>query len=216
MKQIYLVVEGRTEEAFVKKVMQPYYSPLEIYFTPIIVQTSNNQKGGASSYGKIKRDIERYCRQHNRKGCYVSTLFDLYALPKDFPGKSAPAFTAQSSGWQKATFLQTKLEEDIAQRHFIANLLVHEFEALLLAKPDAFSLWMDRKVVQQLQNLCQKETPEEINDSPQTAPSKRILRLFPGYQKVHMGSSIAADIGLNTIREKCPHFAAWLQRLEQL
>ncbi|WP_160330609.1 hypothetical protein [Ventosimonas gracilis] len=33
-----------------------------------------------------------------------------------------------------------------AKRHFIANQLAHELEALLLAKPDAFSLWMDRKI----------------------------------------------------------------------
>jgi len=196
--------------------MQPYYSRLEIYFTPIIVQTSNSQKGGASSYGKIRRDIERYCKQHNRKGCYVSTLFDLYALPKDFPGKNDPAFPAHGSGQQKAKFLQEKLEEDISQRYFIANLLVHEFEALLLAKPDAFSLWMDKKSVNELQDLCQKNAPEDINDSAESAPSKRILRLFPGYRKVHMGSSIAAEIGLDAIRTKCPHFASWLHLLEQL
>ena len=60
------------------------------------------------------------------------------------------------------------------------------------------------------------DTPEDINDSPTTAPSKRIKRLIPSYRKRLDGPPLAAEIGLNGIRSECPRFDAWLHRLESL
>ena len=60
------------------------------------------------------------------------------------------------------------------------------------------------------------ETPEHIDDGEQTAPSKRLASLFPGYNKVLFGTRIIRDIGLQTVRSECPHFDKWLTRLEQL
>ena len=60
------------------------------------------------------------------------------------------------------------------------------------------------------------ETPEHINDSPETAPSKRLLQLFPGYDKPAFGSLALGRIGLAALRQSCPHFATWLARLESL
>ena len=57
-------------------------------------------------------------------------------------------------------------------------------------------------------------TPEEINDRPEFAPSKRIADLFPAYKKTLHGPTTAARIGLNKIREECPHFNEWLKKLE--
>jgi len=58
--------------------------------------------------------------------------------------------------------------------------------------------------------------PEEINDNPETAPSKRILKIFSGYQKVLHGPTIAKRIGIENIRTECPHFHEWLDWLENL
>lgn len=58
-------------------------------------------------------------------------------------------------------------------------------------------------------------TPEEINDSSDTAPSKRLQILIPGYQKPLMGVLAALEIGLETIRRECPLFANWIKKLEQ-
>jgi len=57
-----------------------------------------------------------------------------------------------------------------------------------------------------------------IDDGAHTAPSKRIIAVLPDYEgaKPVIGPQVAALIGLDTIRAKCPHFAAWLSRLEQL
>ena len=60
--------------------------------------------------------------------------------------------------------------------------------------------------------------PEDINEGAATAPSKRIIRHVPIYErnKVRVGAPAAAAIGLNTLRLKCPHFGDWLSRLEAL
>ncbi|MFN7201291.1 MAG: DUF4276 family protein [Aphanizomenon sp.] len=62
------------------------------------------------------------------------------------------------------------------------------------------------------------ETPELINDSRETAPSKRIIAQFPDYERAKstVGSLLAESIGLEVIRNKCPHFNSWLLRLESL
>ena len=58
-------------------------------------------------------------------------------------------------------------------------------------------------------------TPEEINDSHDTAPSKRVERLIPHYQKPLAGVQAAIAIGLDAIRRECPHFNEWVRRLEE-
>ncbi len=58
-------------------------------------------------------------------------------------------------------------------------------------------------------------TPEEINVSPQTAPSKRIINLLPSYEKPLMGTLAVLEIGLDAIRQDCPLFRRWIERLEQ-
>ena len=60
------------------------------------------------------------------------------------------------------------------------------------------------------------ETPEHIDDSPVSAPSKRIQKLFPPYRKVQMGERVARAITLHRIRQECPLFNAWLTKLENL
>ncbi|KYO55312.1 DUF4276 family protein (plasmid) [Tistrella mobilis] len=63
---------------------------------------------------------------------------------------------------------------------------------------------------------AQFPTPEDINNSRETAPSRRILAALPdgGYNKTEHGPVIAEAIGLATIRRHCPQFDAWVARLE--
>jgi hypothetical protein len=95
---------------------------------------------------------------------------------------------------------------------------MHEFEALLFSDPDQFAQGIGRSdLAPELHNIRQAfPSPEEINDSPENAPSKRIERLFPGYNKVRSGVNAANAIGLTKIRQECPHFNDWLNRLEAL
>ncbi|MDH0156344.1 hypothetical protein DBO86_00765 [Pseudomonas indoloxydans] len=215
MSRVYLLVEGQTEEAFVNELLMPHYARQGLYLVPIIVSTSPGHKGGVVSYAKVKPQIDKLCKQD--ASAHVSTLFDLYALPGDFPGKYSADYPAMGSGRQKAEFLEAALAQDIGQRNFIPNLLVHEFEALLFVRVEAFADWTDDdRVLEPLCAVSATTAPEDINDSPQTAPSKRILAAMPGYQKTLHGPLIACDIGLDAIRAGCPHFAGWLNRIESL
>ena len=59
-------------------------------------------------------------------------------------------------------------------------------------------------------------SPELINGDPETAPSKRIKREIPTYVKTTSGLNVTKRIGLPKLRAKCPHFGAWLDKLESL
>lgn len=215
MAHVYLLVEGQSEEAFVKKLLTPHYAELGLYLVPIVASTSPRQKGGVVSYAKIRPQLVRLCRQHAYG--YVTTLFDLYALPGDFPGKASAAYPSLGSGAQKAEFIEAQMAADIGERNFIPNLLVHEFEALLFAGIDSFKVWTDDdNVLRPLSKIRGAMQPEDINDGPLTAPSKRILAAFPAYQKTLHGPSIACDTGLHAIRAACPHFDRWLESIEAL
>ena len=58
--------------------------------------------------------------------------------------------------------------------------------------------------------------PEEINDNSETAPSKRLLKVFANYRKLFHGLIAAKRIGIDAMRKECPHFAQWVEVLESL
>ena len=67
---------------------------------------------------------------------------------------------------------------------FIPNLMVHEFEALLFSDVAKFKdiVTDDENRLQQLIAVRNKfPSPEDINNSYETAPSKRLEKIFPDY-----------------------------------
>ncbi|MFC1502943.1 DUF4276 family protein [Pseudomonadota bacterium] len=216
MIRVNIFVEGQTEETFVRDVLAPVFAHREIFFNPILAETSPGHKGGIVSYGKTKRQIERLCLHD--QGAYVTTMIDFYGLPTDFPGLSDPAIANEPDIQLRIRRLEDALEQSVNQPKFIANYLLHEFEALLFCQPEKFADWLDDDapvaVLEQIK--AQFVSPELINNSPQTAPSKRILAAIPAYKKTLHGPLIAGDIGLDIIRQQCAHFNQWLERIEAL
>ena len=211
MMRIHVFCEGQTEESFVRQCLAPHFEELSCWLNPIVVRTGPHGKGGSSSYEKIRRQILQKCKEDPT--AFVTTMLDVYGLPKDFPGRQTPP----PPPLNRARFLMQCFQEDIFQPNFLANLTVHEFEALLFSKPEIFSNWFDAPIAGELCAIRSRyPTPEDINQSPDTAPSKRILALCPTYQKKAYGTLIALDIGLATIRKNCPHFDSWLRQLEQI
>jgi len=209
MSRVLVFVEGQTEETFVRDLLVPYFSRLGIYLTPILAQTSPGHKGGIVSYGKVKHQLTRLCRQD--QGAYVTTMMDYYGLPNDFPGLDGHVPDAH----EQVVRLELALQQDIDAPNFIPNLMLHEFEALLFSAPEKFAEWLDDQALLAPMAAIRAAfaTPEHINNSPQTAPSKRILTLVPNYKKTVDGPLIAEDIGLDAIRAQCPHFNNWIERL---
>lgn len=95
---------------------------------------------------------------------------------------------------------------------------MHEFEAMLFSDCAGFAHGIGfPNLLPNFQTIRdQFDTPEDIDDSPITAPSKRIEALVPKYRKPVLGIQGAAAIGLPTIRAECGHFRGWLEHLEGL
>jgi uncharacterized protein DUF4276 len=91
----------------------------------------------------------------------------------------------------------------------------------LFSDPTWFEYFYDRHQSQiaALKAIADRHaTPELIDDGTNSAPSKRIIAELPDYEdaKAAVGPQVAELIGLDLIRKKCPHFAAWMSRLEKL
>nr|WP_216325961.1 DUF4276 family protein [Deinococcus aestuarii] len=170
-----------------------------------------------TTYARARSDVLQWLRQDT--GAHVTTFFDLYALPTDFPRRAAA--TGAPSGAARATLLEEAFARDIGSPLFFPHIQPHEFEALLFSDVAAIDRALQLLMpVSRLSNLTTMltslPTPEDLNDSPSTAPSKRLLGLYPAYDKRLFGPLIAAEIGLTRMRQACPHFGAWLTRLESL
>jgi hypothetical protein len=213
MIRVHVFCEGQTEESFVIEVLQAHFNTMGIYLNPIVARTSRTGKGGIPSYAKIKWQIEKKCKED--PNAWVTTLIDYYGSPSDFPGKkNAEKF---NDPYQKVAHIEQAFSQDISQKNFIANLLLHEYEALLLTDVDKFSDWLGADVAAALsKETADFKSPEHINNSKETAPSKRIIKHCKNYDKPVFGSLIAMDIGLNAIRQSCLHFNGWLNRIEAL
>ena len=148
-------------------------------------------------------------------------MVDYYALPADGPGAwpGRSHATRLRTASEKALHVEEALRNDVEDAlRFVPFVVMHEFEGLLFSDCGSFSRGIGRADLEpELQAIrSQFASPEEINDSLLTAPSKRIVALFPRYQKRQSGVLAAVAIGLDTIRAECPHFNDWLVRLELL
>lgn len=215
MKRLLVLVEGQTEETFVNNVLAPHLASFQVWPAATCICTKRVQgrrafRGGIGSYGKVKNDLQLLL---NSAPHAVTTLFDYYGLPSDFPGSSAPGSATARVGQIEEAF-----GADIADPRFIPYLMLHEFEAMLFTEPRVIgSVLLDDTAGAVLETIAARRTsPEEINDGNETHPSRQITNYLPGYQKPLHGPQIAARIGIDAIRGKCPHFSQWLARLEAL
>lgn len=220
--RLHVHVEGQTEESFVNQVLAPYlYQQGYVSVWASFIGSPRRRGGGITSWSVARREILR--RLKADAGCFATTMVDYYGLPRTWPGRGeAP----RSPSPERANFVETRLLADNSQLmgrsfnpdRFVPYLMTHEFEAMLFSDCSRFADTIGRpNLASDLQAIRdQFDNPEEIDDSPQTAPSKRIECLVAGYQKPLSGTQAAQAIGLNAIRVACPHFDAWLDRLEGL
>lgn len=203
MTRIIIYCEGPTEETFINQLLVPYMAQKSVFI-------SASSCDGVSKYALIRRDVTNLCREDRNR--YVTTMLDYYGLPSDTPGMSDRAGV---DFYSDAETVEKSVEEDIDERNFHMNLMIHEFESLLFSDPAKFSYSMNKAAVAELMKVTEKyPTPEAINNSPETAPSKRILKASPDYSKIIDGYNIAKNIGLDKMREKCRHFNKWLEWME--
>lgn len=217
MKRLVIIVEGDAEESFVNNILSPHFTSLGLYnsIQSFKIKKSN---GGISKYSDVKKDIINTLYEND---VVVSTMLDFYRLPSSFPGKQdSSTFHAHL---QQIEYLERKLKEDIesAQQCTFDNLIpyiqLHEFEALVFSSIngiDALFEPSEFKRKDMLQVIHDYPNPEDINDQPNTAPSVRLIKLIPGYEKVLYGIEILQQHGMPTLLARCPHFRAWVTKLE--
>lgn len=210
MKRVCIICEGQTEANFVLKCLAPHLFNHGVIACPSILQApSGRHKGGRVTIERLVKHISREHCNFDR----ITTLVDFYGF-KDRDGRSrAEVEAAILSGVKNCT---TKFDP----RFVLPYVQMHEFEGLLFSDVDEFQWAEDGWNVDVQTKLKAVRdavvSPEEINDSPETAPSKRILAIFADgtYSKTEHGPLIAEAIGLEKIRQQCPAFREWVGALE--
>jgi hypothetical protein len=217
--EVVAIVEGRTEQIFIQTIVMPHLCPKDIYIKPILI-SKPGQKGGDVKFARVLNDIERHLKQ--RTDTFLTLFVDYYGIKSDWPGLQEAK--NKSSSREKAKEINSatkhKINEDFSdydsKRRFIPYICVHEFEALLFSEPAtlAAELHVAQDRIEDILTECKE--PEEIDDSPHSAPSKRIETLSKRFKKTTTGIAVAEAIGLKKIRERCPLFNAWLKTIEAL
>jgi hypothetical protein len=231
--RLHVTAEGQTEERFVKEVLSPYLGERNVWTDVRCVLTSKNNRLGIeyrggwrrmNAYTTVKTDICTWMKEDRNPDVRFTTMFDLYALPSDFPGYDEAY--RESDPYCRVSILEEALSSDINGElddiRFVPYIQLHEFEALILADPKQLNwefLEHDRPI-QQLVEMVEKEggNPELIDDGVNTAPSKRIIAEIPEYEgsKATSGPLVAGKIGMQKLSERCRHFSEWVEILLKL
>ncbi|CAC9953561.1 hypothetical protein [uncultured Gammaproteobacteria bacterium] len=197
MTRLLISVEGKSERKFVDQILKPHLSNFGVY-----VGKPQDMRGNIS-IDRVSKKLNSLVDNYD----FVTTLYDFYGFGK----------RGLEDDETKET-LEKKIKESIKsnqQHKIIPYIQMYEFEALLFSDAEimAKSLnvsqnWIDN-ILNEFNDL------EGINNSKETAPSKRIEK-HAKYIKTQHAPKILQEIGLLKIREKCQGFNAWLKQLESL
>jgi hypothetical protein len=217
---VLALVEGPSERNFVRFCLGPYLGERKVDIVARVVGKPS-RKGGVRPFQPVRDEILGLLRQHKQRT--VTTMFDYFRLHKDWPGLSD---AKKKSGPARVLHIEAKIGEQIVKGmgksfdpgRFVPYIQLHEFEALVFSDTDVLShILLNPSLKTVLDKIVEDcGGPEDIDDGPATAPSKRIEELRPAYNKPSDGPDAAILIGVEKIRQSCPHFDAWLGSLEAL
>ena len=223
MARLLIHVEGQTEESFVNEVLRDHLVARGFHAVDARIVGNariRQRRGGIRAWHSVKKDIVSHLRDDQT--CIATTMVDYYGMPEAWPGRELAKDLRSAE--EKAARVEAAVMNDVAAemgnsfdaRRFVPFVVMHEFEGLLFSDCASFSRAIFRPDLElSLRQIRdQFATPEEINDSPDTAPSNRVKNLVPGYEKPLLGVLAVLEIGLARIREECPHFGSWLRQLE--
>lgn len=217
--EVIVLVEGPTEQRFIKEILAPYFSPRYVFLKPIILKKPG-ASGGDVKFARAQKDIGIHLKQ--RRDTWLTLLIDYYGIRSDWPGyeesKRLPRHDLKAKVMCEHTAREVEALFDAqgAAHRFIPYVSMHEFEALLFSDPGvlADALNVARSQIENILEACGE--PEAIDDSPSSAPSKRLASLSTRFKKTTTGIEIARSIGIPKMRSACPLFNAWLEIIESL
>ncbi len=202
MIRLAISVEGRTEEEFVNQVLAPDLRTKGVEATSIPL-------GGDVTIARVASDMAKLYWSFD----FVTSLVDFYGFRGK--GKLTPReLEAEIDG-----AVDEEIRRSWDRSRVFSYVQRHEFEGLLFSDVSVFArvVGAPSGLEEALQAVRSRfPTPEDIDDSPVTAPSKRIMKLMPSYNKVVHGPLLASDIGLSAIRDQCERFNEWMTRMESL
>ena len=218
MSRILVFVEGQTELTFVREVVAPYLGQFGLSVNSTLAGKPGS--GGVPPFPRFLDEVVALLRKDSNTIC--TTMFDFYGMPLSWPQRRE----ARSISFeQKPLIIENAVAEAVSQQlgdsfrreRFVPYVQMHEFEALLFSDPETLGeAMLEPYSVQALQEIANEfEHPELINDHVHSTPSKRLLQINPAYQKIFHGNLAAKRIGLQQMRERCPHFNYWISNLEQ-
>jgi hypothetical protein len=205
---------------FVKELFAQQFNARNISLTPSLIGRPRH-KGGNFRADRLLPDVRE--RLLNDTSSFCTTFFDFYALPEDFPGRKDAE--RQRNIADKAVCVQTALTDYLgrqisgeAMRRFIPYVQMYEFEGLLFSSPEKLAAGISKPDLAASLETIRRQfpTPEDINDNYETAPGRRIMKLYPAYRKPLGGLLAAIEMGIDAMRLECRLFDSWLSRLESL
>jgi len=220
--EVIVFTEGSTEEQFIKRVVAPLFRSNQIFLKPQTLNTSQDAKGGAVNFDRLKFNARNTLRQ--KPDVILTTFLDLYGLDTSFPGYAEAK--QRTDVYARTGILETALHEAIVEyigcrtERFIPHIQPYEFEGLLFSDVNALILtepsW--NQYFTKLQAVrAAFDTPEHINDGYETKPSKRLEDILrPQYKKTRHGPLAAEKITINVMEQECVHFKGWMNRLRGL
>ena len=219
--KLNFLVEGQTEETFVKTVLQPHLKNHSVDTEVRCVVTRRTHdyeyRGGLNAYRQVKSDLTRWMKDEPCCESRFTTMFDLYRIPKDFPGYRISA--REPNPYDRTKEMERAMVSDLGDGRLMPYIQLHEFEALLLVDAGKLAVQFPDRIsaIQRIFSMAESfPSPELIDDVD--GPSKRIIREIPEYEdrKAAAGPIVAERIGLPTLRAKCSHFGCWIETLEAL
>jgi hypothetical protein len=220
--EVIVFTEGQTEEQFIKRVVAPSLRAQQIFLKPQTLNTSQDAKGGAVTFDRLKFNARNTLRQ--KPDAILTTFLDLYGLDTSFPdfaeAKQFPVVYARTTRLETALHREIVANIGCRPERFIPHIQPYEFEGLLFSDVDTLVLtepsWKHQ--LPKLQAVRTAfDTPEHINDSYETKPSKRLENILdPKYKKTRHGPLAAEKITLSVMEQECVHFKSWMTNLRGL
>ncbi|KOX22071.1 DUF4276 family protein [Nocardiopsis sp. NRRL B-16309] len=216
MRRLHILCEGQTEEQLTKETLAPYFARADTYVSCSVITTKRttiggDAKGGVGRWSALQREIRGLL--HDPSITVLTTLVDYYGAPSDTPGM---ATRTTGSPQAQVEHVEAAMAQTIDDGRFLPHLVMHETEAWVLACPEVLGeLSGEQKLPERVRALTARAGgPEAINDGPDTAPSKRLRALMPGYRKTVDGPDAICLTGIDEVRRQCPHADAWFRAVD--
>lgn len=233
MVRLCIICEGDSDRIFIDRIIKPYLeshsNDLQVY-TIKIGKTRKHPGGGDVRYSALVKIINQ-C-QYDRADL-ITTFIDFYGTRfETFPCFKVFKEINDNNVQQKIQLLEADIKNissNIYQHKIIPYVLLHEYEMIYFADLDRFiASNPDYATIKSDMIMVNTSyAPEEINNSLQTAPSKRIEAMMKklvgyGYRKTKVVDNYCNYYPFNNKEgweqelswiKKCPNLQKWLTEL---